>query len=74
MLTALRCTFRVRLEDGSHLAGRFCQSGARFGINVCARGAIWDLGGNDCPAFVVSREKAIETGRGKPALNNLWLQ
>ena len=56
------------------LAGRFCQSDARYGINVCARGAIWDLGGNDCPAFMVSREKAIETGRGKPAMNNLWLQ
>ncbi len=56
------------------LAGRLCQSGARFGIAVCARGAVWDLGGNDCPGILVDGEKVHETGRGDQAtLSNLWL-
>ncbi len=55
------------------LAGRLCRSGARCGITVCARGAVWNLEGNDCPGFAICGEQVYETGRGHGGMFNLWL-
>ncbi len=56
------------------LAGRIGRSGARCGINVCARGALWDMDGNDCPGSAICGGRVYETGRGRGSLFNLWLE
>jgi predicted amidohydrolase len=55
------------------LAGRLEQSGAGGGINVCARGRLWDLDGNDCPGSAVRGDQVYEGGRGCGGMINLWL-
>ncbi len=54
------------------LARRIARSGARHGINVFLRGALWDLG-SDGLSLMVSDGVATETGADGAALLNLWL-
>ncbi len=55
------------------LAGRLCGSGARCGINVCSRGALWNMDGNDCPGSAIYGDQVYETGRDCGGMLNLWL-
>ncbi len=58
------------------LLGRFASSGARAGVNVFLRGALWDLG-DDGRSVLVSAEgeaKATEgSRRDGPAILNQWV-
>jgi hypothetical protein len=58
------------------LVGRFPSSGARAGVNVFLRGALWDLG-DDGRSVLVSAEggaKATEgSRRDGPAILNQWV-
>ncbi len=55
------------------LAGRLYRSGARCGITVCARGALWEMDGNDVPGFAICGNQVYETSRGRGGMFNLWL-
>ena len=55
------------------LAGRLALSGARHGINVFLRGALWDLGPDSGTALAVSGDQVAEAGRAGAAIMSVWV-
>jgi len=55
------------------LAGRMRQAGARAGINVFLRGALWDLGADTGRGTLVLGQSVVQGRGGRGALLNLWL-
>jgi hypothetical protein len=54
-------------------AARLAQAGAKHGINVFLRGALWDLGADSGCALAISGDRITEAGCAGAALLNLWL-
>lgn len=55
------------------LAGRIAQTGAKHGLNVFLRGALWDLGADSGCALAIGGDRVTEAGCAGAALLNLWL-
>ncbi len=55
------------------LSGRIAQAGARFGILVALRGALWDLGADGGRSTMVHGESIVESSGDGAAVLNLWL-